>query len=29
VVYKGREIEANPLYYGPGRNVRLSFSLRF
>lgn len=29
VVYKGREIEQNPLYYGPGRNIRLSFSLRF
>jgi outer membrane receptor protein involved in Fe transport len=29
VVYKGSEIEMNPLYYGPGRNLRLSFSLRF
>jgi outer membrane receptor protein involved in Fe transport len=29
VVYKGQEIEMNPLYYGPGRQVRLSFSLKF
>ena len=29
VVYKGREIEMNPLYYDPGRSVRLSFSLNF
>lgn len=29
VVYKGREIEMNPLYYGPGRHIRLSFSVKF
>ena len=29
VVYKGREIEMNPLYYGPGRHVRLNFSFQF
>jgi outer membrane receptor protein involved in Fe transport len=29
VVYKGQEIEMNPLYYGPGRQVRLSFSVKF
>jgi outer membrane receptor protein involved in Fe transport len=29
VVYKGQEIEMNPLYYGPGRQVRLSLSFKF
>ncbi len=29
VVYKGREIEMNPLNYGPGRQVRLSLSVKF
>lgn len=29
VVYKGREIDRNPLYYGPGRNIKLGLSLKF
>jgi len=29
VVFKGQEIERNPLYYGPGRNIQLGFSINF
>jgi outer membrane receptor protein involved in Fe transport len=29
VVYSGREIERNPLRYGPGRNIRLGLSINF
>ncbi len=29
VVYKGREIESNPLYYGPGRNINVGLSVNF
>lgn len=29
VVFEGREIEKNPLYYGPGRNIKLGLSMNF
>ena len=29
VVYAGREIDKNPLYYGPGRNIKLGMSIKF
>jgi outer membrane receptor protein involved in Fe transport len=29
VVYEGREIEKNPLYYSAGRNIRLGLSVNF
>ncbi len=29
VVYAGREIEKNPLYYGAGRNIKLGLSVNF
>ena len=29
LVFPGREIEDNPLNYGPGRNIRLGVSVNF
>ncbi|KPL00600.1 MAG: hypothetical protein AMJ91_04130 [candidate division Zixibacteria bacterium SM23_73_3] len=29
IVYRGQEIDQNPLYYGPGRNIQLGLSVNF